>query len=104
MLDFLLALLGGNEGFINDLGNREVTQIVCPHVSESGTLRQFYELLLPTKDAGDRLTYHEDERYKIVSLETYGSFPLAFPVTNELRIFITKADNSCQAIVFHKTL
>ena len=103
MLDFLLALVEGSEGFTNDLGNRELTQIVCPHVAESGTLHQFYEQLLPDEDAADGLTYHEDENYEIVSVETYGNFPLVTPVTKELRIFITKSDDSCRAIVFHKT-
>jgi hypothetical protein len=104
MLDFLLALLGSDEGFTNEQGNREVTQLVCPRVDESGSLQQFYELLLPDEEAADRLTYNEDDEYEFVSVETYGKFPLIFPVTNELRIIITKADDSCRAIVFHKTL
>lgn len=104
MLDFLLEVLAGNEGIANAGGDREVTQIVCPLVAESASLRDFYELLLPDEETADRLTYHEDERYQIVAVETYGRFPMSFPVTNQLRIFISKADDSCGAVVFHLTL
>ncbi len=94
MLELLVGLLNPDDP------DRDVSAVVCPFVEQT-TLEDFHKALQAENGERFDLFYGIQDGYQIISLERHRPADI---YTDELRLLVSEADQSCTAHVFHRTL